>query len=158
MCRFHRTPQAHVVNTNAKLLSGSPGLVVMGDSLCSRGCGFKSRHCILDIHNIFHIDLLINCIFCSKKTKNKQNEAGVSPFKKFFAKTSIPISTYLQWDRSWLESPGSLEEVIWGADLSPWPRSGQRRLRSHDAEAVAWAAHRSPHSSFSCGPPPAARE
>jgi len=101
----------HIDNSEV-IRGGSPGLVVMGYDSCSKGRGFKSRHCILDIHNIFHIDLLINCIFCSKKTKNKQKEAGVSPFKKFFAKTSIPISTYLQWDRSWLESPGSLEEVI----------------------------------------------
>ena len=36
----------------------SPGLVVMGDSSCSRGHGFKSRRHILDGHDIFHIDLL----------------------------------------------------------------------------------------------------
>jgi len=26
---------------------GSPGQVVMGDNSCSKGCGFKSLHCIL---------------------------------------------------------------------------------------------------------------
>ena len=41
-----------------KLLGGSPGLVVMGDDSCSRGHGFESQHCILDEHDIFHIDLL----------------------------------------------------------------------------------------------------
>ena len=29
---------------------GSPGLVVMGGDLCSEGCGFESRHRILDGH------------------------------------------------------------------------------------------------------------
>ena len=29
---------------------GSPGLVVMGDDSCLKGCGFKSRHRILDGH------------------------------------------------------------------------------------------------------------
>ena len=28
----------------------SPGLVVMGDNSCLRGCGFESWHCILDGH------------------------------------------------------------------------------------------------------------
>ena len=27
---------------------GSPGLVVMGDDLCLRGCGFEYLRCILD--------------------------------------------------------------------------------------------------------------
>ena len=35
---------------------GSPGLVVMGDDSCLRGCGFKSQCCILD--GYFHICLL----------------------------------------------------------------------------------------------------
>ena len=39
-------------------LGGSPGLVVMGDDSCSRGCGFESQCHILDGHDIFHIDLL----------------------------------------------------------------------------------------------------
>ena len=39
------------------LLEGwSPGVVVMGDDSCSRGCGFGSQHQILD--GLFHIDLL----------------------------------------------------------------------------------------------------
>ena len=37
---------------------GSHGLVVMGGGSCSKGCGFKSQCCILDRHDIFHIDLL----------------------------------------------------------------------------------------------------
>ena len=34
-------------------LGGSPGLVVMGGDLCSKGHGFKSWRRILDAHNIF---------------------------------------------------------------------------------------------------------
>ena len=33
-----------------QLLGGSPGLVVMGGDSCTKGCGFKSCHCILDGH------------------------------------------------------------------------------------------------------------
>ena len=36
----------------------SPGLVVMGGDLCSKGHGFESRHHILDGLNIFHVYLL----------------------------------------------------------------------------------------------------
>ena len=37
----------------------SPGLVVMGGDLCSKGCGFESRHHKLDGHNIFsHISVV----------------------------------------------------------------------------------------------------
>ena len=39
-------------------VGGSPGLVVMGDNSCLRGRGFDSWCCILDGHDIFHIDLL----------------------------------------------------------------------------------------------------
>ena len=40
------------------LLDGSPGLVVMGGDSRSEGRGFESRLRILDVHDIFHIDLL----------------------------------------------------------------------------------------------------
>ena len=40
----------------------SHGLVVMGENSCLRGHGFGSRHCILDGHVIFHIDLLIKIV------------------------------------------------------------------------------------------------
>ena len=51
---------------------GSPGLVVMGDGSCSRGHGFEYRRCLLDGHDIFHIDLLkkLYCLF--EKTENKR--------------------------------------------------------------------------------------
>ena len=36
-------------------MGGSPGLVGMGGDSRSEGRGFKSRHRILDGHNIFYI-------------------------------------------------------------------------------------------------------
>ena len=52
-----------------------PGLVVMGDDSCSKGCGFESGRQILDGMTFFHIDLLQNlygCLF--EKTENKQKK------------------------------------------------------------------------------------
>ena len=46
--------------------------MVMGDDSCSRGHGFKSQHCILDGHDIFHIGLFLKCYCLFEKTKNKQ--------------------------------------------------------------------------------------
>ena len=43
----------------------APSLVVMGEDLYSRGCGFKSRHRILDEHFF----TLICCIVCLKRPK-----------------------------------------------------------------------------------------
>ena len=54
---------------------GSPGLVVMGDDSWSRGRGFKSRHHILDGHDIFHIALLLKLYCLFENTTNKQKEA-----------------------------------------------------------------------------------
>ena len=52
---------------------GSPGLVVMGDDSCLRGCGFESRHCILDWHDIFCINLLyLDCLFQRPKMNKKR--------------------------------------------------------------------------------------
>ena len=40
---------------------GSPGLVVKGRDSCSEGCGFESRHCILDGHfsHIFVVKIVM---------------------------------------------------------------------------------------------------
>ena len=35
-----------------------PGLVVMGDNSCLRGCEFKSQYHIQDGHDIFQVDFL----------------------------------------------------------------------------------------------------
>ena len=54
-------------------LGGSPGLVVMGGDLCSKGCGFESRR-ILDGHSL---DLfVVNIVMFVWKDENKQKEAG----------------------------------------------------------------------------------
>ena len=60
---FLRSSQNNIKDEMVKwnreyLLSGSPGLVVMGGDSRSEGCGFESRRRILDGHDIFHIDLL----------------------------------------------------------------------------------------------------
>ena len=36
--------------SNKRFWGGSPGLVVIGDDSCLRGCGFESQRCILDGH------------------------------------------------------------------------------------------------------------
>ena len=52
--------------------------MVKGEDSHSKGCGFESRYCILDGHDIFHIDLY-------EKTKKKRKKAGIGPF--FFKKS-----------------------------------------------------------------------
>ena len=70
-------------------MGGSPGLVAMGDDTCSRGCGFKSQHQVLDGY-FFTLICCKNCIVCLfEKTENKQKEAGYGPFKK----TILPLFT-----------------------------------------------------------------
>ena len=56
--------------------------MVMHDNSCSKGCGFESRHHILDGHfgHFFTLICCRNCIVCLKKTENKRKEAGVGPF------------------------------------------------------------------------------
>ena len=62
-------------------LGGSPGLVVMGRDSHSEGCGFESRHRILDGHFFTYCK---NCNVCLKKTENKQKRGRGWPifFKK----------------------------------------------------------------------------
>ena len=67
---------------NIFILGGSPGLVVMGRDLRSRGRGFNSRHPILDGHFFTYI--------CWKNCNDvclKINESGLGPFKKTFDRT-----------------------------------------------------------------------
>ena len=56
--------------------------MVMGGDSCSEGCAFESWCCILDGHDIFHIDLLrkLYCLF--ERQKIKEKEAVNGPFKK----------------------------------------------------------------------------
>ena len=60
-------------------LGGSPGLVVMGRNSRSKGCGFESRHCILNGH-FFTCICCKNCNVCLKRPKINKKEAGVGPF------------------------------------------------------------------------------
>ena len=61
---------------------GSPGLVVMGGDSCSTGRGFKSRHCILDVHFFTLICSKICNDVSLKRLKKMIKEAGVGPFLK----------------------------------------------------------------------------
>ena len=58
-----------------------------------RGCGFESRRRILDGHDIFHNDLLLEL----KRPKiNEKEAAGVGPFKKSFVYNfNQPFTAYL---------------------------------------------------------------
>ena len=61
---------------------GSPGLVVKGRDSCSEGCGFESRHRILDGHFFTYI-CCKNCNdVCLKRPKINGQGAGVGPFLK----------------------------------------------------------------------------
>ena len=41
--------------------------MIIGHNLSSRGCGFKSRHHILDGHDIFQLICCKKCIVCLKR-------------------------------------------------------------------------------------------
>ena len=58
----------------------SPGFVVMERDSRSEGCGFESRHCILDGH-FFTYTCRKNCnAVCLKRPKINEKQAGVGPF------------------------------------------------------------------------------
>ena len=66
-----------------------PGLVIMGDNLCLRGCGgilapYTGWTC-----HFFTLICFKNCMVYLKRPKIKEKEAGVGPFKKLTAKESI---------------------------------------------------------------------
>ena len=61
-------------------LGGSPGLVVMGGNSCSKGCGFKSQHRILDGH-FSHYFVVKNVLFVWKHRK-VEKETGDGTFFK----------------------------------------------------------------------------
>ena len=66
-----------VVDKQQSELGGSTGLVVMGGDSSSKGCGLKSRHCILDGY-FSHIFVVRVVIIVWGKDKNKQKDAGKS--------------------------------------------------------------------------------
>ena len=60
-----------------KKLGGSPGLVVMVDD---SGYNLSTRYWM----DIFHIDLLKNCIVCLKRPKINEKRPGIAHgFKKY---------------------------------------------------------------------------
>ena len=62
--------------------SGSPGEVVMGGDSCSKGCGFESRHNILDGH-FFTYNCCKNCNdVCLKRPKINDKTGRVGPLNK----------------------------------------------------------------------------
>ena len=59
--------------TSCNLQGGSPGLVVMGDDSCLRGCVFESRCHIPDGHFFTLICVKIYCLFEKTKSKRKRD-------------------------------------------------------------------------------------
>ena len=55
--------------------------MVMGGDSRSKGCGFESRHRILNGH-FFTYNCCKICNVCLKRPKINEKEAGVGPFKK----------------------------------------------------------------------------
>ena len=64
-------------------LGGGPGLVVRGGDSCSRGCGFKSQHRILDRHfsHLFVIKIVFVYFQSLKGTKKR---TGMANLKRSF--------------------------------------------------------------------------
>ena len=56
----------------------SPGLVVMGDDSCLKGCGWKSRHHIL-VGRFSYWFVVKIVLFCLKRPKINERETGVWP-------------------------------------------------------------------------------
>ena len=50
-------------------MGGSPGLVVMGDDSCLRGCGFESQRHVLD--GYFSHMFVVKIVLLFEKAKNK---------------------------------------------------------------------------------------
>ena len=63
----------------------SPGQVVLGDESCSRDCGFKSRHRIVDGHDIFTFICFWSCMVCLKRSKINKKRPGLASLKKLIS-------------------------------------------------------------------------
>ena len=75
-------------------MGGSPGLLVMGRDSHSKGCGFESRHRILDGHFFTYI-CCKNCNVCLKRPKINEKEAGDGHFlKKLMEETDCKNDTW----------------------------------------------------------------
>ena len=69
------------LNKLANFEGGSPGLMVMGCNSQSEGCGFESKHRILD-WQLLDCFLIKISMFVGKEPKITENMAGVGPFYK----------------------------------------------------------------------------
>ena len=67
--------------------------MVMGDNSCSKGCGFESRHCILD-GRFFTMICCKNCNVSLKRLKRNEKEAGVDPFFNKKEATALPTEPF----------------------------------------------------------------
>ena len=74
-----------------RLTIRSPGLMVMGDNSCLRGCGFKSRFHIIGWALHFSHWVFVKCIVCSKRPKINEKETGVGPLKIPLTKCLLTI-------------------------------------------------------------------
>ena len=95
-------------------LGQSPGLVVMGDDSCLRGCWFKSRRCIAG-WTFFPLICYKNCKVCLKRPKIKWKKKR---FRTFFR------SNNSRRPQHW--PPRRID------DVAPWRRQHQK----FDANAI----------------------
>ena len=79
---LHNWWLSHSKTKNNNLMGGSPGLLVMGGDSCSKSCGFKSWHHILDGNDIFTLICWKNCMVCLKRLKINEKDTRVGPFFK----------------------------------------------------------------------------
>ena len=80
---------AHVQNY-VDGLGGSPGLVVMGRDSCSEGCGFKSRHRLLDGH--FFTLICCKKLYSLKRSKINEKRPGMSRSSKNVTTTTMLLN------------------------------------------------------------------
>ena len=73
--------------------------MVMGGDSRSKGCGFESRHCILEGH-FSHIFVVKICNVCLKKTKNKRKRGRGWPI--FLKKLGIIFPNQL-FSKNWFK-------------------------------------------------------
>ena len=77
--------------------------MVMGRDSRSKGCGFESRHRMLDGHFFTYIC----CKICLEKPKINENAAGVGPFKKNYLIGAVAVAQLVEWSLPIAEVCGS---------------------------------------------------
>ena len=95
----------------------------MGRDSHSKGCGFKSRHHILDGH-FFTFICCKNCNVCLKRPKINKKEAGVGPFflkKKLRASTIVVIFYHLVF-LVFIRLAREMEIILQSKWIKNWPQ------------------------------------